>query len=99
MWYKANITNISHDAERSVFEAYVTIEQDDVISSHVVYVPGPISLPFEKLRPALVQAALDRRRNGQFEFRQSKRESKPAELHRKLFSGPSLLDQLLGRAA
>ena len=99
MWHKANVTNITHDAETGMFEAYVTIDQNDVQTNHVVQVPGPISTPFETLRPWLIRVALDKRRKGQFEFRQAPAKSKPAELHRKLFSGPSLLDQLLGRAA
>ncbi|MCK0151762.1 hypothetical protein MWU54_17090 [Marivita sp. S6314] len=99
MWYKANATQITHDAETGMFEANVTLEKDGVTTGHVVQVPGPISTPFEALRPALIQAAIGKRHSGRFEFRQENRPSVQEELVDALFSGPSLLDTVLGRAA
>lgn len=99
MWYKANATQIAHDAETGLFEANVTLEKDNVTTGHVVQVPGPISTPFKVLRPALIQAAISKRRDGQFHFRQETGQSPHQKLYDAHFSGPSPLDDILGRAA
>ena len=99
MWYNANTTNISHDAKTGMFEANVTLEKDDVVTGHVVQVAGPISTPFQTLRPALIQAAIAKRVRGQFEFRQVKREGPIEKLHNEILSRQTLLDDLLRRAA
>lgn len=99
MPYNVNPTSIIHEAETGMFEAHVTVEGPDGTTCHVVQVPGPISMPFEALRPALIRAAIDRNKAGRFEFRVTREESPGETAYRKLFSGSGLLDRFLGRAA
>jgi hypothetical protein len=99
MTYKANPTNIVHEAETGMFEANVTIESDGCTTCHVVQVPGPISMPYKMLRPALIRAAGEQRKAGRFDFRVTQEETPGVKTYRQLFTAPSLLDSFLGRAA
>ncbi len=99
MPYKANATSIIHEAETGMFEAQVTVESALGKTSHVVHVPGPISMPFEALRPALIRSAIDQHKKGRFVSRLVSSESPGVTAYSNLFSGPSLLDKFFGRAA
>ena len=99
MPYKSNITTLLHEAENSMFEAHVTVESAFGKTCHVVHVPGPISMPYEALRPALIRNAVDQHKAGRFVSRVVSVDSPGVIAYRNLFSGPSLLDKFFGRAA
>ena len=99
MPYTANATNIIHEAHSGMFEAHVTVESALGTTCHVVHVPGPISMPFEALRPALIRSAIDQHKKGQFVSRVVPADSPGVLAYRNLFSAPSLLDKFFGRAA
>ena len=96
---KTHIQNVFHDAETGMFEAYVTIKDVGVTTSHIVHVPGPISLGYEMLRPALIRAAETKRKSGQFDFRQTEHASVAERVYASLFSAANPLDDILARAA
>lgn len=99
MPYQANPTSIIHEAETGMFEATVSVESALGITHHVVHVPGPISMPFEALRPALIRNAIDQHKAGRFITRKAPIENPGVIAYRNLFSGPNLLDKFFGRAA
>jgi|SRR6056297_3196069 len=95
----ANTFNITHDAESGMFEAHVTLDEGKVTTHHIVCVPGHISVSYRMLRPALITAAKAQRNSGRFFSRIDRNNSIADRVHETAFAGPSLLDQLLGRAA
>lgn len=99
MTFKTNLTSIGHEAEIGMFEANITIESDGCTTCHMNQVPGPISMPYKILRPALIRAAVEMRKAGRFDVRVTQSEAPGAEAYRKLFTAPCLLDRFLGRAA
>lgn len=99
MVIKAHITGIFHDAETGMFEACVTLEGKNRTTCHVVAFPGHISAPFKFIRPAAIKAAKAQRGAGLFVSQTRPSHSQSACTHDELFSQPSLLDQILGRAA